>query len=138
MSKLEDQLIKHEGYRQFPYHDTVGKLTIAIGRNLDDVGISSEEAKYLLKNDIQKCIKQLNDGFYWFSDLGLVRQDALINMCFNLGFTRLNGFRNMLLAFAEGDYDEAAKQALDSKWATQVGKRSQDIAYMIKEGEYPV
>lgn len=137
MSQLEDQLIKHEGYRQFPYRDTVGKLTIGIGRNLDDVGITDDEAKYLLRSDIKKCIQQLEDAFYWFPNMNQARRDALTNMCFNLGFTRLNGFRNTLIALADEDYELAAKEALDSKWARQVGKRANDIAYMIKEGLYP-
>ena len=58
METLEEQLIRHEGYRQFPYNCSAGKRTIAIGRNLDDRGISEDEAKYMLRNDIVIC-KQL-------------------------------------------------------------------------------
>ena len=60
METLEEQLIRHEGYRQFPYLCSAGKSTVAIGRNLDDRGISEEEAKYLLHNDITICKQELS------------------------------------------------------------------------------
>ena len=135
--KLIEQLFVHEGYRQFPYKDTVGKLTIAIGRNLDDVGISQEEARYLCHNDIDKAINHCRLKFPWFDSLDEVRRDALTNMCFNMGISRLLGFKKMLKAFSEGDYQKAALEAIDSKWSKQVGRRAEDIIYMIIEGEYP-
>jgi lysozyme len=70
-------------------------------------------------------------------DLDQVRQEALVNMCFNLGFTRLMKFSKMMAAMAEGKYSLAASEALDSRWAKQVGNRSKDIAHMLDFGEYP-
>ena len=137
LKRLEDLLIVHEGYRQFPYKDTVGKLTVGIGRNLDDVGVSMDEARYLLRNDIRIAKDQCVRNFYFFEDLDQVRQDALVNMCFNMGITRLKGFKKMLKALSEKDYQKAAEEALDSKWAKQVGRRSEDIVYMFIEGKYP-
>ena len=137
MSKLEEQLIRHEGYRKYPYTDTVGKLTVAIGRNLDDVGIFKEEAMIMLRNDLKHCEEDLTGTLPWFSHLDPIRQDALMNMCFNLGIVRLSGFKNMLEALKEGRYHDAAREALDSKWAKQVGKRSDEIAFMLRNGEYP-
>ena len=137
MTKLEEQLIKHEGYRKHPYIDTVGKLTVAIGRNLDDVGITKEEAVMLLRSDLKHCEEDLAGTLPWFQTLDPVRQDALMNMCFNLGIVRLTGFKNMLEALKEGRYHDAAREALDSKWAKQVGKRADDISHMIRNGEYP-
>ncbi len=137
MSRLEDQLLIHEEYRRFPYKDSVGILTVAVGRNLDDVGISKNEALYLLANDVLKARNECVRTFTWFDDLDDVRQDAIVNMCFNMGINRLKTFRKMARAFSEKDYDEAAQQALDSKWANQVGRRSEDIIYMFITGEYP-
>jgi len=137
MTKLEDQLIIHEGYRQFPYKCTADRLTIAIGRNLDDVGITQDEARYLLKNDIRHARSQCELAFPWFSGLDPVRQDAIVNMCFNLGISRLRGFKKMLTALKEKDFHKAAEEALDSKWAKQVGRRSEDIVHMFITGEYP-
>ena len=53
MSNLIEQLKRHEGKRLFPYHCTANKLTIAYGRNLDDVGVTEEEAELMLVNDVK-------------------------------------------------------------------------------------
>ena len=51
--KIIEMLKRHEGLKVFPYHCSQNKLTIGIGRNLDDKGISKDEAYYLLYNDIK-------------------------------------------------------------------------------------
>jgi lysozyme len=134
--KLEDMIIRHEGFRDKPYLDSVGKLTIGIGRNLNDVGISKEEALYLLDNDIKQASKDLERSFPWFTSLTLARQDALVDMCFNIGINSLKGFTNTLNALQAGDYDKAADGILASKYARQVGKRAVEIATMIRTGKY--
>lgn len=123
-----------EKYEKHPYLDSVRVLTIGYGRNLDDIGISEEEANYLLLNDINKTKKELSK-FDWFEYQPDGVKKALINMCFNLGITRFSGFKKMISALESKDYRLAAMEALDSKWALQVGKRSRDIANMIKEGK---
>lgn len=134
MLSLRDWIIAHEGVKLKPYHDTVGKLTIGVGRNLDERGISLEEAYILLDNDIDLCIRQLQN-YPWFMRLDPNRQDALINMCFNLGLPRLLGFKKMIDALGRQDYTRAAIEALDSKWAQQVKGRAIDVASVIREGK---
>ena len=139
MKELIDQLKRHEGSRTHVYECPAGYMTIGVGRNIDPnggLGLSEDEIDYLLENDIRRCERELG-RFSWFDDLDMIRQDALINMCFNLGFTRLLKFTNMLAAVAEGKYKLAAAEALNSKWAKQVGQRSKDIAHMLEFGEYP-
>ena len=139
MKELVDQLKLHEGSRTHVYDCPMGYQTIGVGRNIDPnggIGLSDDEIDYLLENDIRRCEKEL-DRFSWFADMDMVRQDALINMCFNLGFTRLLKFKNMLSALAECKYQLAAAEALDSKWAKQVGQRAKDIAHMFSTGTYP-
>jgi len=139
MEKLIAQLKLHEGSRTHAYECPMGYLTIGVGRNIDAVGgigLSDDEIDYLLRNDIERCYREL-DRFSWFMDLDQVRQEALVNMCFNLGFTRLMKFTKMMAAMAEGRYSLAASEALDSRWANQVGNRSKDIAHMLEFGEYP-
>lgn len=131
---LKKELIRDEGQRLKPYRCTAGKLTIGVGRNLDDVGLSADEAAYLLGNDIARVMAELDKALPWWRGLSEVRQRALANMAFNLGVPRLLGFARMLAALQAGQWDEAAKQALASKWAQQVGARSDRIAKMIKEG----
>lgn len=135
MNKLTKQLIRDEGLRLKPYHDTVGKLTIGVGRNLDDNGITEDEASYLLQNDIAVSKRELS-AYGWFNRLDEVRQGAIINMHFNLGLPRLLTFRKMIAALECGNYTKAANEALDSRWANQVGQRAVRLARQIKTGEW--
>jgi lysozyme len=135
---LIDVLVRHEGLRNKPYEDTSGHLTIGVGRNLDTMGLSDDEIYYLLKNDIRRCETELDNSFRWYKDLDQVRQEAMINLCFNLGITRLRKFKLALRAMEVKDYEDASEEFLDSLWATQVGQRAVEVAEMIKTGEYNV
>lgn len=134
---LIDQLVKHEGVRHKVYTCPAGKMTIGVGRNLEDLGLSDDEIYYLLKNDIRRVDEELNNAFRWYKNLDSVRKDAMINMGFNLGLPRLRGFRLALKCMETGDYREAAVEFLDSLWAEQVGRRALDVSHMIQYGEYP-
>lgn len=131
---LAKQLIIDEGKKNKPYKDTVGKLTIGVGRNLDDVGLSDEEVQYLLENDIDRVIGDLDIALPWWSALSEERQQVLANMCFNLGISRLLAFKNTLEAMEEGRYDAAANGMLASLWARQVGARAIRLANRMKAG----
>jgi len=131
---LEDMLIRHEGLMLKPYRDSVNKLTIGVGRNLDDVGISRDEAIYLLKNDLQKVVAQAKQ-FPWYDKLSNPRKQVVLNMIFNLGITRFSQFRKTIGFIANGDYTAAAKEMLDSKWAKQVGNRATELAEIMERGE---
>lgn len=129
-----DQLTRHEGLKLKPYRDTVGKLTIGVGRNLDDVGISIDEAMLMLDNDFDTAEQELQTRFPITRDMDGPRYYALVNMCFNLGITRLAMFKKMWAAIGDGDWDRAADEALDSKWARQVGNRATELAEMLRRG----
>jgi len=131
MLSIKEWIKKHEGLSLNIYRDSVDKITVGVGRNLSDNGISSEEADFLLDNDIQRCIKELLP-FSWFLDQPQPVKNALVNMCFNLGITRLLKFKKMIAALEVDDYDRAAIEALDSRWAKQVGARASDIANVIR------
>lgn len=139
MSKLIEQLKRHEGVRTHAYQCTANMTTVGVGRNIDEdggLGLSVDEIEFLLQNDIKRCKQELIT-LPWFPEIDSVRQDALINLCFNLGITRLLGFKNALNAMSVGDYEKAAEEFLDSRWAVQVGNRALDVAHMIRTGEYP-
>jgi lysozyme len=131
---MRAQLIRHEGMRLRPYRDTVGKMTIGVGRNLDDRGITEAEALFLLDNDIDIAITELQARFPWFDELSEIRQRVLIDMAFNLGITKLLGFKRTLAAIKRGDYVAAAAGMMASKWATQVKRRAHRLAAMMREG----
>ena len=131
---LTETLIRHEGLRLRPYTDSVGKLTIGVGRNLDDLGISREEALLLLEHDIARARTELLRCYPWVEQLNPVRQNTLVNMVFNLGLPAFSGFRKMLAALQDGDFQLAAKEMLDSRWASQVHGRANELAEWIERG----
>jgi len=135
-SKIATQQLKtDEGLRLKPYHCTAGALTIGYGRNLDAVGITEEEADLMLRADIiiaERGAEALV-GNVW-DQLSPARQAVLINMTFNLGRTRLAAFKNFLAALRATDYNTAASEMLDSRWANQVGDRATRLADQMRRG----
>jgi len=127
-------LVLHEGLRLRPYRCTAGKLTIGVGRNLDDNGITQAEAFALLENDIIAVEADLDRTWPWWRQMTDPRQQVLADMCFNLGVNRLGGFVNTIAAMKRGDYEAAADGMLASLWASQVGRRAQRLAKMMREG----
>jgi len=131
---LIKQIQKHEGLVLKPYRCSAGKLSIGYGRNLDDVGINKSEACMLLANDIHKCIDQVSE-LYCFDKLNDIRQNVLINMCFNLGIHGLKKFKKFLRALELEDYNVASIEMLDSLWSGQVGKRAIELSDQIRLGK---
>tara|TARA_R110000803_G_scaffold40094_4_gene86404 strand:- start:205 stop:648 length:444 start_codon:yes stop_codon:yes gene_type:complete len=144
MENLIEMLQRHEGEvktngRHLIYKCSAGHWTVGIGRNVDvngGLGLSDDEVRYLLENDIARVIKELSSEYRWFSDLDDVRKDAMIDISFNLGATRLRKFVLALEAMATADYQTASKEFLDSDWSRTVKGRSVELASMIETGEY--
>lgn len=126
----------HEGYRRHPYRCTANKLTIGVGRNIEDVGIDEDEASYLLSRDIERAYQHLRMEPYWL-DLSEVRQAVLIDMVFNLGWNGFAAFKLLRGALERGDYKEAADQMVNSSWYGQVGNRAKRLVGMMQFGVWP-
>lgn len=127
-----------------PYRDSVrsekypyGILTIGIGRNLEDVGISVEESYHLVHNDIDEVAGLLDHAMPWWNQLDDVRQRVLANMCFNMGFVRLLKFRNTLGAIQLKDWERAAAELKSSAWYAQVGSRAERLIQAMRTGVMP-
>lgn len=131
---IVEQLTRDEGLRLKPYYDTVGKLTIGVGRNLTDKGISQTEAETMLANDIAEHTAELEQHLPWVVQLDGPRKGVLVNMCFNMGISRLLGFINTLAYIKAGEYAKAADGMLHSKWATQVGPRATRLSEQMRTG----
>lgn len=134
---LIEELIRDEGFVPHAYQDSLGWWTIGVGRLIDrrkGGGITREEAEYLLSNDIDRKVKELDEKLPWWRTLSPVRQRVIVNMAFNLGVSGLLGFRNTLAMIQRGDYEGAARGMLRSKWATQVGNRAKRLAEMMRTG----
>lgn len=133
--KLMYRLIEEEGMKLKPYRCSAGKLTIGVGRNLEDKGLSNEEALFLLQNDIIEAVKELKKAFLFFDSLNETRQIVLIDMCFNLGINGLKKFKKMIKALENKDFSLASKEMLSSCWAKQVGARARSLALLMETGE---
>ena len=126
------QLIEHEGMRLKPYKCPAGKTTIGIGRNIEDNGITEEEAIYLLKNDIAICVIDLQkifDGRFWA--LPEIAQRVLVDMRFNLGGAGFRKFKKMIAAINANDFMTAALEMKNSRWSEQVGNRAKTLIQMM-------
>ena len=130
--KLVEQLRRHEGERLFAYQCSVGMWTIGVGRAIGEggKGITRDESTMLLMGDIAECTTDLQrlfgDQWNWISDN---RKIALIDMRFNLGPGRFRSFRRMIQAIRAEDWAWAGKEAMDSRWATQVQKSRSGLIY---------
>lgn len=136
IEELTERLRQSEGLSFMPYQCPEGYLTIGYGHNLEANGISLEAAELLLKQDIEIALKQVKNAFIWCPQLDEARMSVLVDMCFNMGITRLCGFKKMLSALEAGDYKTAAKEMLDSKWARQVKGRAVQLSKIMETGEW--
>lgn len=139
---IVDQLKRDENLRLKPYPDTVGKLTIGYGRNIEDDGISPIEAEYLLFDDIATTKADVDKYIPWARQLDDARYGVLLNMAFNMGIgdtekgTGLLGFKHTLSLIKQGDYVGASVAMLQSKWALQVGSRAKRLSDQMKNGKW--
>lgn len=132
--KLVTLLVKHEDLKLKPYTDTVGKLTIGVGHNLTDLGLSVPQVLAILDDDIENVLHFLDLKLPWWRSLDDVRSRALVDMTFNL-MGKILEFKKMLAAIQAHDWDGASTHLLDSTFAHQVGQRAIDLAKMFRTGQ---
>jgi lysozyme len=136
-ARLTAQLRRDEGEKLHVYKDHLGYWTLGVGRLVDKRrggGISAEESAYLLNNDINRIDADLRSRLAWFANLDEVRQEALINMAFQLGVEGLLKFRNTLAAIRDERYEHAAELARQSLWAKQTPERAKRVCLQISTG----
>jgi|18_taG_2_1085343.scaffolds.fasta_scaffold06590_3 lysozyme len=135
MSKLVEQLKKHEGFSKHVYQCTAGCDTIGYGFNLD-AGMSKRIAELILRDQVLvihlKCIEE----FIWFSSLSVARQGVVINMVYNLGMEGFKKFKKMTTAIAAGDNSAVVNEMLDSRWAHQVKGRAWELADQWRDDSF--
>jgi len=127
-----------EGCKLKPYYCTAGKLTIGVGRNLEDTGITRAEAQFMLESDIVRLMKELDELFPEWRDLSETRQMVVLNMCFNMGTFGFLNFKRTIAYMREERFAEAADEMLRSQWAEQVGARAHRLSDAMREDKAPV
>ena len=135
-AKLKKSLVLHEGWKNFPYVDTQGKITIGCGFNLSDRGLDDDWINKQYIEDVTFFYNQLSD-FEWFHSLNSDRQIVLIDMCF-MGWKKFLEFKNLIEALSKHDYKTAAKEMLNSVWAEQVKSRAIALSHAMETGEYTI
>ena len=131
LDRVRKRLIAEEGLKLQLYHCTAGKLTIGVGRNVEDRGITHDTAMQMLDEDIDICVSELEKNLSWFEDAPDKIQEVLIDLCFNMGINRLMGFVKTLHKLKTGAYKEAAEELLDSRYAASVPNRAKRNADII-------
>lgn len=134
LDKLKASLKQHEGVRHQPYTCTAGALTIGCGRNLDAKGLSAREIDFLLDNDIADAVFDLDREHHGWRCHTSNRQNVLVEMMFAMGAPTFGKFVRLRAALERRDYDAAAAEILDSKWARQVGQRAMTLAEQMRNG----
>ena len=152
---LVEMISRHEGLRNFAYDDSLGVRTIGVGFNLErsdakekisELGlnfsevysgkseISNSQAYFLMNEDIKNSTldakKYIGKDF---DNLPLDAKHVLIDMSYNLGYSRLSKFKNFRKEILEGDFDGAAEEMIDSKWYGQVGNRSKELVEIMRD-----
>ncbi|QXZ11674.1 glycoside hydrolase family protein [Pseudomonas sp. AO-1] len=135
-TRLSKQLGVDEGRKRRIYRDTVGKWTVGVGRNIEDRGLRDDEIDLMLSNDIDEALGTARALLPNFDKLDEVRQEVVVNMAFNLGMTRLGGFRKFLAALNAFNYARAADEMESSMWFKQVGDRARRLVYAMREGKF--
>lgn len=133
-TNLTKQLTIDESKRNKMYLDSNKIPTIGIGHNLRDKPISDAAVMQIFNDDVQDTIDDVNAHLLWFTNLNPIRQDVLLNMCFNLGIGGLLKFKDTLALIQQGKYSEAANAMLQSTWATQVGDRAKRLSDIMRNG----
>ena len=133
---IYEQLTRDEEKRNRPYRDSVGKLTIGVGHNLDDKPISDRAVRVILEDDVADARNDLYLHLPWTKALSEPRQAALLNMCFNMGIFGLLTFKKALAAIQAEAWDVAAAEILHSKYADQVGPRAHRVIQQLKEDRW--
>ena len=144
IEKLREELKVDEGCIEEIYLDHLGYHTFGIGHLItnkdkewgEPVGtkISTKRINECFKNDIEIVFKELDRNLSWWRELPDDIQLVLANMCFNLGITRLKKFKKFLTALSEKNWELAATEMMDSRWATQVKQRAVRLQKRVLKG----
>jgi lysozyme len=137
--ELKQQLIRDEGSVSHAYEDSLGFLTIGVGRLIDSRrggGLAPDEIEYLLTNDVIEKSRQVLAALPWTSKLSRPRFAVLVNMAFQLGIGGLLKFKRALGSIEDGQYKEASMEMLDSLWAQQTPERAKRLAKQMECDEW--
>ena len=128
---LIEQIKKHEGFRSTVYQCTEGYDTIGYGFAVKDLYLSEEVCDIILIEKIAELKLNITKKFEWFEHSPNVIQNAVINMCYQMGISGFSKFKKTIYYLETEQYDEAATECLDSLWAKQTPNRAKEVSEAI-------
>lgn len=137
IAAVEKHLAAEESEVLHAYTDSEGYTTIGVGRMIDlrkKGGISQDESRYLLRNDIRKFQSECERFFDWYHDLDEVRRQVIVCMAFQLGTVGVAEFAKMISAIQRGDYQAAGDEMERSAWHVQTKERCERMAAVMRSG----
>lgn len=141
---IEELLFIEEDFRANPYLCSEGYPTIGIGTKIGPKGadidlyqfsVTERSAMQLLLDELDKKRNELIECD-WFVSLDAVRADIILSMAYQMGITGLLKFKKMIAAIEDKNWNEAANQALDSRWAKQTPERAERHATVLLTGDW--
>ena len=133
-TRLINSIKQHEGKSNLPYRDSVGRLTIGYGHNLENKPLPDDVLELVLQHDVEDAITEARSALLYFDSLNASRQEVVVEMVFNLGLNGFKSFKKMLRALRNRDFTIAATEMLDSRWHEQVGDRAEELAERMRGG----
>lgn len=141
---LKNLVSAHEGGHMLKmYEDSKGILTVGVGHNIEERGISQAVSELMFEEDLQITVDECSQRFSWFNDMGEVRQAAIVDMVFNMGMPTFRTFTNTISYLSNRSYLSASMEMLrgtgpegKSKWYNDVGSRALTISKMVETGEW--
>ena len=129
---------RHEGFRRYAYECSEGRLTIGFGTMIEPGGHGIPEyIAELLLLDYLSTLRSRFEALDWFKALDPGRQNAVLEMGYQLGYDGVLGFRKMIRAIKASDWDAVLAEALDSRWARQTPARAKDVGGRLAYGSAP-
>lgn len=132
LDRLLTSIKKHEGYRAKTYKDTEGYDTIGYGFAIKDLALQQDIAHHILERKVSELIVNCFDSFPWMAESPSKVQEVVIEMCYQMGIRGVSKFVKTLNHLKSGNYEEAAKEMLDSRWAKQTPNRAKGLSEIIK------
>ena len=132
MKDLLESIKHHEGFVEHVYDDSLGIPTIGYGFAIKDLILEEDLCDEILLRKLRILGRSVMGKFPFFDSLPSECKSVLMEMCYQLGVTGVSKFKKALKAMEDGDWEKAADEMLDSKWAKQTPNRAKEMSNIIR------
>ena len=130
--ELLNSIRKHEGFRAKLYRDTLDFDTIGYGFAIKDLVLDEDIANIILQRKLEALIRSIEFKFGWYADLPGTVKDVMIEMCYQLGVNGVSKFKKTIEHLKNEEWESAADEMLDSKWAVQTPNRAKALSDRVR------